>query len=116
MIEQLRSVKQQLRNELAQRVLTTTELSSSGDLVQRLKAIATDAKPSKTFPSSILEFWQRALGNPVSEEEFTQERQRRVVHNQTQLKLMADFAQDAVVSAWRWEGMGMQLGLVGDGS
>lgn len=114
-IGQLRSIKQQLKRELATRWLADTNLSPEGELVRRLRAIPADAKPSTSFPSSILEIWKRSLGTPVSAEEFAQERQRRVAHNQAHLTLIADFAQDSVVSPWRWEGMGMDYGLVSDG-
>ena len=114
-IAQLRPLKQQIKSELARRWLQSTAPSSEGELVQRLRAIPVDAKQDAAFPSTILGIWKRSLTTAIKPEEITQEREKRVAANQANLKLLADFSVESPANPWRWEGMGMQFGLVGDG-
>jgi hypothetical protein len=114
-IERLRAIKTRLRGELARRWLTATDLEQPGGLAEQLRAIKADEKPAAAFPASIVEFWKRSLGTPLATEEFAEERTRRVAANHANLKLLADFTSEAGANGWRWEGFGMQHGLVADG-
>ncbi|MBS0266586.1 MAG: PSD1 domain-containing protein [Planctomycetes bacterium] len=114
-IEQLRGLKARLKSEISQRWLRATDVEQPGGMLDQLRAIKADEKPAAGFPASIAEFWKRSLATPVMPEEFAQERQRRVAANQANLKLLADFTQDGGANGWRWEGAGMQHGLVRDG-
>ena len=114
-IERLRAIKVRLRNELARRWLDATEIRMDRQMADRLRAIAADAKPSKAFPESLVDFWKRSLATPVTAEEYQQEQQRRIEANAANLTLLADFTQGSNPSGWRWAGMGMDFGLVEDG-
>lgn len=114
-IEHLRELKQAMKRELAQRWLKSAEPSPEGELVQRLRATPAEAKPSTAFPTTILDFWKRSLGTAPTAAEFEQEREQRVGANRANLTLLADFSVESPVSSWRWEGMGMQFGLVSNG-
>jgi cytochrome c553 len=114
-IAQLREIKAELRGELAQRWLRATEPQQSGGMVDKLRSIPADQQPSATFPETIVEFWKRSLGSPISADEFHSQTGQRQAANQSNLKVLADFATSQMAMGWRWEGLGMQYGLVGDG-
>ncbi len=72
-------------------------------------------KPATAFPATILDFWKRSLSTAITAQEFAEERQRRLASNQANLSLLADFSVESPTAQWRWEGMGMQTGLVSNG-
>ena len=114
-ISELRSIKQQIQRELL-----TVWKNSSSEIVERLKAIPMDEKPTSAFPDSLAGMWQRSLKTAISTEEFQAERLRRKTENQNNLTLVADFTGHGDTSrgdsgGWQWEGSGLQHGLVLDG-
>jgi hypothetical protein len=114
-ISQLRQVKRQLRNELTRLWLDATATDGSGGAVDQIRGMAADADSAATFPTSLAEFWKRSLSAPMTADEFRQERERRIAANQKNLTLLADFTKAEASGGWRWEGFGMQHGLVRDG-
>lgn len=114
-IDQLRGVKNRLKTELVMHWLRATEPSTEGSFVKQLRAIPADAKPAAAFPSTIVEFWKRSLATAVTAQELAEERQRRQASNQANLTILEDFTQASLSNTWRWDGMGMQFGLVSDG-
>ena len=114
-ISQLREIKQGLRKELTGLWLDATATDRSGGTIDKIRAIAADANSATTFPTSLAEFWKRSLSSPMTAEEFQQERERRIAANQKNLTLLADFTNAEASGGWRWEGFGMQHGLVRDG-
>lgn len=114
-IDELRDIKGQIRDELVQLWLDATDSSKSDALIDKIKAIPADEKPSAAFPSSIAEYWKRSLKAPLTSDEFTKERERRIVVNQNNLKLVADFTKADGDGGWKWEGFGMNHGLVSPG-
>ncbi|MFN0198032.1 MAG: DUF1549 domain-containing protein, partial [Planctomycetaceae bacterium] len=109
-IEKLRKIKRELRNEIGK-----VWLASSPGLIEKIKAIPADDKAAAAFPESIAGFWQRSLKSPVTADEFAKERERRLTANQNNLKLLADFAREDGSPGWKWDGWGMKHGLVRDG-
>jgi hypothetical protein len=81
----------------------------------RLQEIPPDGEAGKKFPESLVEFWQRARVVPLGDDEFAQERARRHAENETNLKLVADFALDGAAGGWQWDGLGMRHGLAVNG-
>src|SRR5262249_54851428 len=102
--------KRSLRAEIAKRWQV-----SKDHLVKRIKAIPTADKAAAGFPETLAGFWRRSLKSPVTPEGFSRERNRRVAENKTNLKLVAGFTREDGAAGWRWEGFGMNHGLVGDG-
>jgi hypothetical protein len=109
-LAELRRIKHSLRQEIAKRWQVPT-----AQLVQRIKALPTTDKTAAGFPETLAGFWRRSLKSPVTPEEFTRERQRRIAENKANLKLLADFTREDGAAGWRWEGFGMKHGFVGDG-
>lgn len=114
-IAQLSEIKAELRSELAKSWLLATEPQQSGGMVEKLKSIVADPQPSTAFPETIVEFWKRSLGSPIAADEFRSQSQQRLAANQANLSLLADLAIPEMAHGWRWEGSGMQYGLVRDG-
>ncbi len=114
-ISELREIKRQLRKELARIWLDATASDRSGGVVDKIRGIAADGKSESTFPASLVEFWKRSLRSPVTAIQYTQEREHRIGANQKNLTLLADFTKCETSGGWRWDGFGMQNGLVGDG-
>lgn len=114
-IEQLREIKSGIRAELAK-----TWLASRENLTAKLLAIpaaATAPTASSPMPGNLTELWQRQTTAPIAVAEFKAERERRAAANKANLTLWADFTQadTSLANGWRWEGFGMQHGLVSDG-
>lgn len=114
-IDELRGVKQQLREQLTRIWLDATEVEGSGGVADRIRAIPADQNPATTFPSSIAEYWKRSLNTPVTADEYEREHEHRISANQTNLTLIADFTKSDATSDWQWDGFGMKHGLVTDG-
>jgi hypothetical protein len=114
-VEQLSSIKQELRQELGRLWIKLTDLDQPEGTLARIRAIAADIQPAKSFPTSLMEFWKRSLGTSVTPEEFATQREQRVAANRQHLKLLADFTQPEGAAGWRWDGSGMKSGLVRDG-
>ena len=114
-INDLRVIKRQLRDELARLWLDATDIAESAGVVEKIKAIPLDQKPEATFPASLADYWQRSLSSPVTAEEFAKERERRIAANHENLTLLADFSKEEANGGWRWEGFGMKHGLTTPG-
>ncbi len=114
-IEKMRNIKIELRREFSQVWLAETDVALSDGIAKKFKSLAADKQTSTTFPASIAGFWRRSQTTPLSAEEFSAERQRRLVANQANLTQLADFRNEAGASGWRWDGFGMKHGLVTDG-
>jgi mono/diheme cytochrome c family protein len=122
-IEELRVIKQQLRTELARVWLETTR-DSLPDTLRGLVGEpatgdtqpppATELKPGE-FPATLVELWKRIQTTPITAEQFEQERHARMAANQQHLQVIADFTRPDGAPGWRWDGWGMQHGLVADG-
>ena len=120
-LAELRRHKQSLRTELAKLWLNSRE-----PFVAKLIALAVDEKPTPAFPDSLASLWRQTLLRstngvalatawPKLREEFQHEREKRIVANQTNLTLLADFTRAGAECGWRWDGSGMKHGLVRDG-
>lgn len=112
LIERLRAVKQQIRQELAQLWLSA---ANADTVAATLRGIPADATPSPAFPSTLVEFWKRSLAKGVTPEEFSAERQRRRDSNQANLTVVADFTALQPVGEWKLAGFGPQHGYARDG-
>ncbi len=115
-IERLRALKGGIRAELGR-----TWLASLDELPARIRSLALPTNPpspSGGFPASLRGWWERAAAHRApTRGEFERERDRRLSENRTNLVLLADFsgARAGGTSGWRWEGFGMQHGLVRHG-
>ena len=114
-INELRSAKALLRQELARIWLEATDVTRPGGVVAKFKDIKADQKPLENFPTTLFEFWKRSLSSPVASDAFAKERERRVAANRTNLSLLADFSKEGANGGWRWEGFGMKHGLTNSG-
>jgi hypothetical protein len=114
-IQQLGIRKQVLRRVLADRWRKATDPENQAGAIARLQAIPMERKSESAFPSSLLGYWKRSQAAPVTAQEFLEERQRRIEANRKNLRLMADLTRESDPSGWRWEGWGMEHGLVQDG-
>ncbi len=114
-VDQMRHIKQQLKQELAQLWLAATEVDSVGGAVDWLPSLAVDEPAVATFPGTLAEFWRRSHAAPLTQAEFLAEHERRAELNRTNLKLVADLGNPEEDHGWRWDGFGMQHGLVADG-
>lgn len=114
-IDQMRRIKSELRKELSRLWLAATDVTLLQGAAEKLNALAVDKTPAATFPASLAEFWKRSQTTPLTKEEFTAERDRRIAANQANLTLIADFRTDADANGWQWDGFGMKHGLVVDG-
>jgi hypothetical protein len=90
-------------------------------LLERLAAAAQpddEGPPAETggaVPESLADLLRRA-GPPIAPAAFAAERARRIAANAGNLTLLADFTgPETPTNGWRWEGFGMQRGLVADG-
>lgn len=110
-IEELRRFKQQICQELA-----TTWAQSHDFIAKQLQLIPSQqAGAGNTFPETLVALWQRMRSAPLERAAFEHEHERRVAHNRAKLKLLADFSRENGSTGWRWEGSGMQHGLVNNG-
>jgi hypothetical protein len=109
-IAELTELKRQIRAELVKVWVADRE-----KLLTKLMAIPANEKAAATFPQSLTEFWQREELKPLSQDEFAQERERRIAANRANLKLLADFTTKDTTPGWQWDGFGMQHGLARDG-
>lgn len=114
-ISQLRTIKTKLRSVLAERWLRSLEPKQTGGMVEKLRMLTAEQQPATVFPDTILGFWRRSISSPLTAEEFRSESNKRRTANEANLKLLADFAKPEMSAGWRWEGWGMQHGLVADG-
>lgn len=113
-IDQLRNIKVEMKKELSRLWLAATDVNKPEAVVDKLRQLPQD-NPAATFPASIAEVWKRSQSKPLTKDEFTAERQRRLASNQTNLTLLADFRYEAGANGWQWDGFGMKHGLVSDG-
>lgn len=114
-IEELRRIKGEIRTELAKLWLAASDPHAPGGTAELIKGLTSDASPAAGFPETLGAFWKRSLMAPVTAEEFYAERARRIEANARQLTLLADFSRADGAAGWRWDGLGMKHGLVGDG-
>lgn len=116
-IEQLRGIRTQLRAALAKRWLAATAPDTTSPAYVQISTLAADGAAVAGFPNTLASFSRRAHGQPVTNEEFLREHQQRSAANTANLALLADFttSDPAAAGGWRWEGFGMQHGLVTDG-
>ena len=114
-IQSLRGLRSELRNNLARRWLTATAPTPDSPAAQWFSTVAADGTAVPGFPTTLANFARRSHTAPLSAAEFTAEHERRKAHNATNLTLLADFANPDTANGWRWEGFGMQNGLVTDG-
>lgn len=112
LIERLRPIKQQIRQELARLWLTAAEPEI---IAATLRGIPADATPSPAFPGSLVEFWKRSLSNAITPEEFAAERQRRRDSNLANLTVVADFTQPQPLGDWKLAGLGAKHGYAREG-
>ncbi|MFN0051868.1 MAG: PSD1 and planctomycete cytochrome C domain-containing protein [Planctomycetales bacterium] len=110
LIERMRTIKGAIRQELAR-----SWLAARDDVAAKLRGVPADEKAAAAFPESLLGFWQRSLATPLTPEQFASERERRIAENKANLTPVADFTRPGGEAGWRWEGFGMQHGLVGNG-
>ena len=114
-IESLRGIRTELRSNLARRWLAATTPTPDSPAAQWLKTVAGDGTAVPGFPTTLANFARRGHTAPLSAADFTAEQQRREAANAANLTLLADFANPNTSNGWRWEGFGMQHGLVTDG-
>jgi hypothetical protein len=116
-IEQLRGIRVQLRAALARRWLAATAPATNSHAYTQLSTLAADGTAVSAFPATLANFSRRGRTQPVTAAEFDRESQRRNAENAANLTLLADFtiSDPAAAKGWRWEGFGMQHGLVTDG-
>jgi mono/diheme cytochrome c family protein len=116
-IEQLREIRTQLRAALAARWLAATHPTTDAPACRQLSALAADGTAVPAFPATLANFSRRGQTQPVTTEEFHREQQLRIAANTANLTLLADFTtpDPAAAKGWRWEGFGMQHGLVNSG-
>lgn len=114
-INELRSTKALLRQELARIWLEATDVNGPGGIVERIGAMTGDKRQPEDFPVTLSEFWKRSLSSPVTTDAFAKERERRIAANRTNLSLIADFSNARANGGWRWEGFGMKHGLTTNG-
>jgi mono/diheme cytochrome c family protein len=110
-IDELRDVKRSLKDAIVARWR-----QSRPAIVERLRRVAVDEKAT-AFPESLAAVLRRPDDPSIFAAEFTTEREQRIAHNRTHLKLIADFtvADPKAAGGWQWEGFGMKHGLVADG-
>jgi hypothetical protein len=110
-IDELRGVKQRIHASLASRWL-----ADRPSLFEKIRSQPIDEKDAG-FPESLGAWQARPADRQPTAEEFAAEQRRRTEHNREHLRLVADFTSDdpAAAGGWRWEGFGMQHGLVADG-
>ena len=119
----LRAAKADVRTELAK-----LWLQASDDLVARMRVDppAISAATENGFPSTPQLLWREldaavARGEPVDAvwrrlaASLAQLRGERMVANQKNWRLLADFAADELPAGWQVEGLGLRSGLVRDG-
>jgi len=107
----LAELKRGIRARLASRWL-----GSRDGLAAALAAETGDEGRAGEFPETIAAVLRRSATRPIALAEFTAERDRRIRHNRENLALLADFATEhAAEQGWRWEGRGMETGLVAEG-
>ncbi|MFM7056678.1 MAG: PSD1 and planctomycete cytochrome C domain-containing protein [Planctomycetota bacterium] len=113
-IEQLRGIRTQLRAALARRWLAATQPTPDSPACRQLSALAADGTAIPAFPVTLASFSRRGHTQPVTADEFHREHQQRIGANTAGLTLLADFTRPdpAAANGWRWEGFGMQHGLV----
>jgi hypothetical protein len=116
-IEQLRGIRTQLRAALAKRWLAATTPATTSPAYIQISTFAADGTAVAGFPNTLVSFSRRAHSQPITNEEFLREHQQRTAANAANLTLLADFTtpDPAAAGGWRWEGFGMQHGLVTDG-
>ncbi|NBS34187.1 MAG: DUF1549 domain-containing protein, partial [Planctomycetia bacterium] len=101
-IEELRQLKNRIRQQLAARWLAAPQ-----QLRAKLEAIEQDEAATDSFPESFDELLRRPVSQAISAAIYAAERQRRIDANAAHLTLLADFtAADAATNGWRWEGLG----------
>ncbi len=123
-IEELRSIKRDIRDELA-----ALWLNAQDTVAERIAAatVDEDQKPSELpLPESITAVWdyvRRATDDGVAIEDAWKklaelirvERDSRIVQNDTNLRLLGDFTVDEVPAGWQVDGLGMKYGRVNNG-
>jgi len=119
-LDQMRSIKLAIRKVLARLWLDATIPQQSSGAEEALRSFVAEAPPTESVPTSLAGFWLRSLSSPVTAEQFIHQREQRLVANQQHLRLLADFTSPGQsgslpVAGWRWEGFGMQHGLVRHG-
>lgn len=116
-LEQLRSIRTQLRAALAKRWLAATAPTTASPAFTQLSTYAADGTAVTAFPATLVNFSRRGRTQPVTAEEFHREHQQRVAANAANLTLLAEFTlpDPTAAGGWSWEGFGMQHGLVTDG-
>lgn len=81
-------------------------------VAQKLANLPTPEKPDVAFPSTLAGFAFRARANtPVSAEDFANQRQARDQAN-SKVRVLARFDEQGAERGWRWEGLGLESGLV----
>ncbi len=111
-VAELRAIKRSIRAELSR--AWSGRISSIPTRLHALPPPPTNS-PATGFPETLTALWHRVRTNPPTMAEFQRERARRMEDNRTHLTLLADFSRDDAAPGWRWDGFGMEHGLVRDG-
>jgi len=119
-LARLREQKRAVRQALTPLWLAATDPSavagSAGGapetVATRLAKLPTPEKPDPAFPTTLTGLALRArAGNPVTAEEFAAVQQARDQAN-ARVRVLARFDQPGAEGGWRYEGLGLQEGLV----
>jgi hypothetical protein len=114
-LDELRDIKQNMRVALANAWLATISQEPVSALAARLASLEGQPKSASNFPTTLIDFWQRSLTEPVTAAEFFAEREQRMKVNAENLRLWADFAPGGDSTGWGWDGLGMKYGQVDHG-
>ncbi|MBL9171291.1 MAG: DUF1553 domain-containing protein [Verrucomicrobiales bacterium] len=109
-LSQLREIKERIRIALA-----GLWSSSRPGLMSALARTYSTNSPPQRFPETLRDAWLSFSTQAPTREAFLTEHRRRQKANQENLRLLADFTQEAGENGWRWEGLGMKHGLVNHG-
>jgi hypothetical protein len=114
-LEELRLIKRDLRKALVKIWLAAIRGEPTSVLAARLASLPGEPQSSSNFPTTLIDFWQRSLTEPVTAAEFFAEREQRLQWNAENLRLWADFAPGGDSTGWGWDGLGMKYGQVDHG-
>jgi len=99
------------------------EVDSQEIAATQVATVSKRSTKQQKFPATLSEIWHRQTTAPLSLDEFQAEHKGRAAANKANLTLMADFTPSGQaehdsndpVPGWKWDGFGMQHGLVADG-
>lgn len=109
-IDEMKKIKKEIRRSLTERWLRSQDSIRSRIMEDQQKVSKVER-----FPQTVIELIRRMKTMPLTADQFGEEQSRRVAENKSHLKLIADFTRDEGALGWKWDGFGMEHGLVQDG-